>query len=92
MNQRAVVQTTRFELELLAFEPDVARSDEFLEGVEWVLSRDPELGLRLSDEVWALDTSEYALIKPMTVFYTFDEQTVWLLSIQTNPYMEDLAD
>lgn len=79
---RSIVRTDEFERELLLVEPDVARSDEFLEGVEWLLSRDPVAGLQLNNRVWSLDTSEFALIEPLTVYYTFDDKRVWLLAIR----------
>jgi hypothetical protein len=86
---RTIVRTKEFERNLLLIEPDVSRSDEFLEGVEWVLARDPDIGLRLTEDVWSLDTSEFALIEPMTVYYTFDDDHVWLLSIRRQTEQAD---
>lgn len=60
-------------------ERDVRRADEFLEGVETILSRDPESGFRLEESsVWFIagHTVDVAL------YYTFDENHVYFLSIR----------
>lgn len=79
---RGIVRTEQFERELLLVEPDVSRSDEFLDGVEWLLSRDPTVGTSLNDAVWSIDTSEFALITPMTLYYTFDDERVFFLALR----------
>ena len=60
-------------------EPNVRRADEFLEGVETILSRQPESGYQLGDSnVWFIAgrTVDIAL------YYTFDDDYVYFLSIE----------
>jgi hypothetical protein len=60
-------------------EPNVPRADEFVEGAETILSRQPESGFQLGESnVWfvAGHTVDAAL------YYTFDEDNVYLLSIK----------
>ncbi len=77
-NLRTVIRSERFERELSAIEPNVKRADEFLEGAETILSREPELGHRLGNSQvyfiagWTVDLSLY---------YTFSHDEVILLSI-----------
>jgi hypothetical protein len=64
---------------MAAIERDVRRADEFLEGAETILSRQPESGYQLEDSsVWfvAGHTVDLAL------YYAFDEDHVYFLSIQ----------
>jgi hypothetical protein len=60
-------------------EPIVRRADEFMEGAETILSRNPEIGCQLEDsKVWFVcgHTVDAAL------YYTFDDDRVYLLSIE----------
>jgi hypothetical protein len=75
---RTIVRAPRFEQELAAIESDVKRADEFLEGVENVLCREPQYGHRLGNSNvyfipgWSID---------LNVYYTFNDDMVFLLSI-----------
>jgi hypothetical protein len=77
-NLRTIIKDTRFEQEMEAIEADVKRADEFIEGVENILSRDPESGHRLGNSYvyfipgWTVD---------LNVYYTFNDNEVFLLSI-----------
>ena len=60
-------------------EPIVRRADEFMEGAETILARNPEIGCQLEDsKVWFVcgHTVDAAL------YYTFDEDYVHFLSIE----------
>jgi hypothetical protein len=76
---RTIIRDHRFELEMDYIEPNVRRADEFMEGAEEILSRDPEVGCQLNDSrVWFAcgHTVDVAL------YYTFDADHVYLLSIK----------
>ena len=76
---RTIVREQRFESEMARIELSVRRTDEFLSGAETILARMPESGHRLGDSnVWFLPgrTVDIAL------WYTFDDNYVYLLSIE----------
>ena len=76
---RTIVRDERFELEMAYIEPNVRRADEFAEGAETILSRDPEAGCPLEgSQVWFIcgHTVDAAL------YYTFDTDHVYFLSIE----------
>jgi hypothetical protein len=76
---RTIIYDPRFEQDLARIIPSVRRADEFLEGAEQILSRTPEQGCQLADSnVWfvAGHTVDVAL------YYTFDADHVYLLSIE----------
>jgi len=82
---RGVVKETRFEEQLADIEPNVKRADEFVEGAEWTLSRDPTAkGTQVADNscVWFLPTNDVPAAPSLVIYYTFDEKKVYLLSIQ----------
>ena len=77
-----VVREHRFEKELRALIRDAIRADEFVEGAEFVLARDPRKGVEIpGTQIWFMPM---ALIgnDQITLYYTFNETTVWLLSIR----------
>jgi hypothetical protein len=76
---RTIIRDKRFEQEMARIVPNVRRADEFLEGAETILSRQPESGFRLGDSnVWFISghTVDIAL------FYTFDDDHVYFLSAE----------
>jgi hypothetical protein len=76
---RTIIRDHRFELEMDYIEPIVRRADEFMEGAETILSRDPEAGCPLEgSQVWFIcgHTVDAAL------YYTFDADHVYFLSIE----------
>lgn len=76
---RTVVYDERFEYELAYIQPNAQRADEFVNGAENILSRDPEAGCQLEkSKVWFIcgHTVDTAL------YYTFDEDNVYFLSIE----------
>ncbi len=77
---RQVIREHRFERELRVLIRDVREADEF-EGAEFVLARDPFAGQETArPPIWALPMPVIAG-KQIVSYYTFDESTVWLLSI-----------
>lgn len=46
---RTIVRDERFEYEMAKLEPNIRRADEFVEGAETILSRDPEAGCPLAE-------------------------------------------
>jgi len=76
---RTIIRTKRFERETARLVPSVRRADEFLEGAETILSRQPEAGFRLENlNVWFI--SGYTV--DVVLYYTFDDDRVYFLSIQ----------
>jgi hypothetical protein len=79
---RQVVREHRFERELRALIRDAIPADRFVEAAEFLLARDPLIGSPIDDEQLV-----YFLPMPpiegeqVSLYYTFDESTVWLLSI-----------
>ena len=68
---------------MMAIEPNVERADTFLDGVETVLSRNPQCGTRLGhSHVWFVPGWAVNL----AIYYTFNDDEVVLLSItKTTP-------
>lgn len=80
--RRQVIRDHRFERELRSLIQDAREADEFVEGAEFNLARDPESGQRVSPNskilglpMALLDGAQIAL------YYWFDDTTVTLLSI-----------
>ena len=76
---RTVVYDPRFEEELARIYPHVQRADEFVNGAENILARNPECGCPLGDsQVWFIcgHTVDAA------IYYTFDADNVYFLSIE----------
>jgi hypothetical protein len=80
---RTIIRDHQFDQEMVDIEASVKRADEFLEGVEIILSRSPESGSRLSNSsVWFVP----GYTVDLALYYTFDENNVYFLSIQkTSP-------
>lgn len=80
---RTIRQEPLFQEQLEAIEPDVRRADEFLRGVEWLLARNPTFGQQVApnSKVWAVASNEAPTIPNLIVYYTFDENMVYLLHI-----------
>ncbi|CBE67909.1 protein of unknown function [Candidatus Methylomirabilis oxygeniifera] len=84
-NLRCVIKEKRFESELKRIKTNPRRADDFVEGPEWVLSRDPEQGTQVEEDppVWFLGIEDDSSHLTAAIYYTFDENHVWLLSIRT---------
>lgn len=79
---RQVIRERSFERELRALIRDAREADEFVEGAEFVLARDPEAGSPLGDGLWFMPMAPIGKAEP-ALYYTFDDSTVTLLSIAT---------
>lgn len=79
---REIIEETQFTVELQEIEPDAARADEFVDGAKWVLSRSPECGTKIGQLVWILPMMRSPVGLSMVLYYTFDADRVFLLSIQ----------
>lgn len=80
---RDIVRTERFERELREIEENPRRADEFTEAVEWALARDPSSGTQIEDDppIWFIPMADTLDDSSVAIFYTFDDQVVWLISI-----------
>lgn len=86
-NIREVVWSHRFDQEMQKIAADARRADEFMEGAEFVLSREPTIGTQIGNShVWFLPVAETRTATPVVLYYTFDDEQVILLSIQRTQY------
>ncbi len=79
---RRIVYEPQWDIELAAICADFFRADECLSGLEWVLIRAPTLGYRVGNSnVWY-----FPLVRddfpPVYVYYTFDDEAIYFLSIR----------
>jgi hypothetical protein len=83
---RQVIREHLFEETLSALIPDSRKADDFVQGAEFVLARNPKTGSPLNPggKVWLLPMSTVG-VKQVSLYYTFDDQTVWLLAIMPVP-------
>lgn len=82
---RTVVHEKQFTRELRQIEPNPYRANEIIEASEWVLSRNPYEGIQLAPRspVWFLPIDLPG--KQLGLYYTFDDETVYFLSISISP-------
>jgi hypothetical protein len=78
-----------------SIEPDPMLADEYLEGVEWVLSRDPTaeaIGLGTeSDGIWVTWVRRDDVDKPpIAVFFIFTDESVELIGASAELEPDDL--
>lgn len=87
---RDVVRTERFERELQDLEKDPLRADEFTEAVEWTLARDPTSGtqIKVDPPIWFIPLVDLPFGSSVAIYYTFDDNKVWLLSIHLSHFYE----
>jgi len=87
LKYREIVEEHRFAEELQAIEKDARKADEFVDGAKWVLSREPRTGTRIGKtHVWFLPIAESQLVDPVVLYYTFDDDAVYFLSIRITKY------
>jgi len=82
---REIVREPLFEQELMVLKHDAIRADEFTEGAEFVLSRNPEHGKKVAKNVWFLPMTQPSEGGSLSLYYTFDEHHVFFLSIHPAP-------
>lgn len=78
---RDLIHTDQFVKELEEIEKDIRRADEFLRGVTNLISRFPTEGKHRDTikNIWAWAMNESPSV---VIYYTFNEQNIWLLSIK----------
>ncbi|MFN2623740.1 MAG: hypothetical protein ABR611_12955 [Chthoniobacterales bacterium] len=79
---REVVRERRFEDELRQLIHEALAADEFVEAAEYLLARDPLIGSPIAENqlVYFLPMAPVD-DRQISLYYTFDASTVWLLSI-----------
>ena len=77
-----IVEEDYFRLQLKRIQPDAKRADEFIDGVKWVLSRDPTMGIQVSDTVWFIAMADSPENISVNLYYTFNESHVYFLAIE----------
>jgi len=83
---RTVIREHSFERDLTALISDEREADDFVEAAEYLLARDPKAGslLYANGSVWLLPMAPVSG-KQVSLYYTFDEHTVWLFAIKAIP-------
>jgi hypothetical protein len=79
---REIVKNPLFEQDLSKLEFDAVRADEFTEGAEYVLSRNPEYGTKIAKNVWFLPMWRPSEGKSVNLYYTFDSDHIFFLALQ----------
>lgn len=79
---REIVKNPLFEQDLSKLEFDAVRADEFTEGAEFVLSRNPEYGTKIAKNVWFLPMWRPGEGKSVNLYYAFDSDHVYFLALQ----------
>jgi hypothetical protein len=78
---RQIIREHRFERELRALIQEAIPADQFVEAAEYLLARDPLIGTPTDDLlVWAMPMAPIGDAQ-IALYYTFNNSTVWLLSI-----------
>ncbi len=80
-----IVEEHSFSTELSALLDDPVRADEFVDGAKFVLSRKPDAGTMIGEAVWFLPM----ILKNAVIYYRFDDDNVYLLSIQVIELQEE---
>jgi hypothetical protein len=86
---RQVVRNPRFEQDLSQLGFDAVRADEFTEGAEWFLSRDPRRGTRITKDVWFLPMWRPGEPKSVALYYTYNEDSVFFLALRPAEDIEE---
>ncbi len=79
---RSVVREHHFEKDLAALIGDLETADDFVAGAEWLLAQNPEIGFPIAEgsSVWFLPMAPIEGVQ-VALYYTFDDSTVWLISL-----------
>jgi hypothetical protein len=77
---RQVIRERLFERGLRRLIREAREADEFVEAAEFVLARDPEIGLPMDDGIWFLPMAPIGKAE-VALYYTFDDLTVTLMAI-----------
>lgn len=87
---RTIIEELNFASELkLLIQLKVPRVEEFVDGVKWLLARNPQDGKQIGSTIVWFIPNEYLKHKkelPIIIYYTFDDDIVNLLSIVETIY------
>lgn len=76
----------RFEEELKQIEPNSKRADDLISGIDWVLARNPEEGNNINGSVvWQIVSRDIPKRRHLVIFYTFNDENVFFLSVIQSP-------
>lgn len=82
---RSVVREHHFEKDLAELVGDIEAADDFVAVAEWLLAQNPDIGFPIAkgSAVWFLPMApiEEAQVAQVALYYTFDDSTVWLISL-----------
>jgi len=78
---RTVIEEPYFALQLKRLRSDARLIDAFIDGAKWVLARDPEMGIQVFESIWLLPSNVPNGL-PLNLYYSFDLNTVTLISIE----------
>ena len=81
---RTIVHTPRFTSELDQILPDAKRADEFVDGVTWVLCRDPLCGKPMAEasSIYFLPMVDLPDHPSLALYYAYNDECVWFISIR----------
>ncbi|MGA8212251.1 MAG: hypothetical protein WB799_01560 [Candidatus Sulfotelmatobacter sp.] len=79
---RQIVKNPLFEQDLAQLGFDPVRADEFTEGAEWFLSREPRRGMLVAKDVWFLPMWEPGKGRPVNLYYTFNDENIFFLALR----------
>jgi len=83
--ERGIIREPGFDQDLMQLGLDAVSADEFTRGVEWILHRDAEYGTRVAKDVWFAPVAQLSPPVSASLYYTFDENSVYLLRIRRAP-------
>ena len=88
---RSVVYEHAFDEQMRAFQPDFFLYDQFLQGIEWILGREPTYGTFINDSnVWVLACDGSYGVPNVVIYYTFNANYVYMLGVEsTEPVDSD---
>jgi hypothetical protein len=79
---RGIIHEVSFDSEFEALEKDAEVREEIISGIDWMLSRRPEIGFTEGHGIWIKEHNDPARKRRFWIFYTFSEKNVILLSIK----------
>lgn len=82
----------QIQLEQLGNGLNAEQLDEFMFGWDFILARNPELGIQIIQDppIWMSSTVRSYHIPPINLFYAFNEERVYLLGITREAGSEEL--
>lgn len=79
---RGVTYEHEFDSDAKLVSSDFFRMDAFLQGVEWVLARDPTAGTQITENVWCISVAPVDGLPRAMVYYTFNRNNIWFLRLR----------